>query len=95
MSDKQEKKPTTRFGSMREQFETIGGATDMQGTVTQKHQGTKTSEHSQENMKRQTVYMPQQLATRLKVHAAIIGDDISGIITRLVKTYLDDAEKDK
>jgi hypothetical protein len=95
MSDTPEKKPTTRFGSMKEQFETIGGATDMQGTLTQEHQDAKTSAHSQEDMKRQTVYMPQRLATRLKVHAAIIGDDISGIITRLVKTYLDEVEKDK
>ncbi len=38
-------------------------------------------------MKRQTVYMPKELATWLKVHAASIDDDISGIITRLVEHY--------
>lgn len=48
-----------------------------------------------EEMKRQTVYMPQQLATRLKVHAATIGDDISGIITRLEEDYLDKVEGKK
>jgi len=45
-----------------------------------------------EEMKRQTVYMPQQLATQLKVHAATIGDAISGIITRLEEGYLDKVE---
>ncbi len=38
-------------------------------------------------MKRQTVYMPKELATWLKIHAASIDDDISGIITRLVEHY--------
>jgi len=38
-------------------------------------------------MKRQTVYMPKELATWLKVHAALTGDDISGVITRLVEQY--------
>jgi len=38
-------------------------------------------------MKRQTVYMPKELATWLKVHAALTGDDISGVITTLVEQY--------
>jgi hypothetical protein len=45
-----------------------------------------------EEMKRQTIYIPQQLATPLKVHATTIGDDISGIITRLEEGYLDKVE---
>ena len=96
MSDEPEKKPTTKFGSIHKQWETIGGGkgeTEVQSTLTQKRHDVKTPE--QEDMKRQTVYMPQKLATRLKVHAAIIGDDISGIITRLVETYLDEVERNK
>lgn len=100
MSDEQqpEKKPTRKFGSIK-QWETIGGgkgSTDMpEGTITQERKDVKALEHNPEDMKRQTVYMPQKLATRLKVHAALIGDDISGIITRLVEVYLDEAERNK
>jgi hypothetical protein len=96
MSNEQEKKPTQKFGTMKQQWETIGGGkgdTEMQGALTQKRHDVKASE--QEEMKRQTVYMPKTLATRLKARAALIGDDISGIITRLVETYLDEAEKEK
>ena len=46
-----------------------------------------------EEKQRQTVYLPQSLAIRLKVHAAAIQDDISGIITRLVEQYLDEVER--
>jgi hypothetical protein len=63
-------------------------------TLTQKHQDVKTStvRTPGEEMKRQTVYIPKPLATWLKVHAAIINDDISGIITRLVEQYRDEIE---
>ena len=44
-------------------------------------------------MKRQTVYMPAGLARWLKVHAALVGDDISGIITGLVAKYKDEVDK--
>lgn len=45
-----------------------------------------------DDMKRQTVYMPAGLARWLKVHAATVGDDISGIITGLVAKYRDEVE---
>ena len=101
MSDEQEKqpvpKPTARFGSMKKQFETIGGGkedTIPTDTLTQKRNDVITSKQQDTpEMKRQTVYMPKDLATRLKIHAASTGDDISGIITRLVESYLDQAEK--
>lgn len=96
--EKPEKKPTKRFGSVENQWGTIGGGkgkTDMPETMTQERKDVKALEHTPEEMKRQTVYMPEQLARRLKVHAALIGDDISGIITRLVETYLDEAERNK
>ena len=99
MSDEQEKKPkpTTRFGSIKQQYETIGGGNDTSmpvDTLTQKHNDIKTSrQQDAPEMKRQTVYMPRQLATRLKIHAASMGDDISGIITRLVEDYLDQVER--
>ena len=105
MSNEQEKKPTTtpttKFASMQKQRETVeelqtigGGKGNMpQSTLTQKRQDAKTSEHTPDEMFRQTVYMPKSLARRLKSHAAIIDEDISGIITRLVETYLDDVER--
>jgi len=61
---------------------------------TLEHNGVETIERygdkaagSSAEMKRQTVYMPKELATWLKVHAALTGDDISGVITRLVEHY--------
>jgi hypothetical protein len=102
MSDQQEPKPTARFGSVQQQRETIepwktvgGGKSEMSvDALTQKRQDVKTSAipPSCEEMKRQTVYIPKPLATWLKVHAAIINDDISGIITRLVEQYRDEVE---
>jgi len=105
MSDQQqEPKRATKFGSIQQQRETIeqqwgtvgGGKSDMPAaeTVTQKRQDVKAPDAhaSSEEMKRQTVYMPQELATWLKIHAAIMHDDISGIITRLVEQYRDDVE---
>ncbi len=100
MSDEQEKKPkpTTRFASIKQQFETIGGGEDTPmpaDTLTQKRNDVKTSrQQDTSEMKRQTVYMPKRLATRLKIHAASTGDDISGIITRLVEDYLDRVERE-
>ncbi len=41
---------------------------------------------------RQTVWMPKPLNRRLKVHVAKIGDDISGLINRLVEKYLNEVE---
>ncbi len=93
MSD-EEKKPTTKFGSMRQQWETIGGnkGADMPAdTMAQKRQDVKTSRDTQ-NMKRQTVYMPRDLAIWLKAHAALTGTDISGIMTRLVEDYKKNVE---
>lgn len=101
MSDEQEKKPTSKFGSVQQQRETVDWRTfgrkkeepDMQGTITSKRQNAITSKQQDApEMKRQTVYMPMQLATRLKIHAAATGKDISGIITELVETYLDKEE---
>jgi hypothetical protein len=103
MSDEQEKKPTDKFsktgrgfGSIKEQYETIGGRkedTDMQSTITSKRQDAITSKQQNvPEMKRQTVYMPTALADWLKAHAALIHDDISGIMTRLVEDYKDKVE---
>ena len=36
-------------------------------------------------MKRQTIFMPEELATWLKIYAARKGDDMSGIVTELVE----------
>jgi|SRR5579871_1134638 len=41
---------------------------------------------------RQTVWMPIPLNRRLKIHAAKTGDDISGIINKLVEAYLNSTE---
>ena len=65
----------------------------MQSTITSKRQDAITSKHQDTpEMKRQTVYMPKLLATRLKIYAAATGEDISGIITNLVETFLDKEE---
>ncbi len=37
---------------------------------------------------RQTVWMPKPLNRRLKIHAAKVGEDVSGIINKLVEDYL-------
>lgn len=92
MSDEPTKKPTTKFGSIQQQWDTIGGAkgdtTMAQDTLTQKRQNSITSKQQDiQEMKRQTVYMPQHLAIWLKAHAALNGEDISGIITHLVEDY--------
>ncbi len=94
MSD-EKPKPTPRFGSIHNQFETIGGGQEkrtddmQQAALTQERQDVKTSEQ----MERQTVWMPHGLRVRLKAYAALHEDDISGIITRLVETFLDEAER--
>lgn len=92
MSDEQKKSDKPKIGSIS-QYASIGGkkerTEDMQATVTQKRQDVKTSEE----MERQTVWMPHRLRTRLKVYAALHQDDISGIITRLVETFLNDADR--
>ncbi len=41
---------------------------------------------------RQTVWMPKVLNRRLKIQAAREGEDISGIINRLVEEYLEKEE---
>ena len=89
-----EPKPTQKFAGINKQWQTIGGGTvPQQSTIAAKQQNVKaTGEPPAEEMKRQTVYMPMRLAQRLKVHAALTGGDISGIITRLVETYLDETE---
>jgi hypothetical protein len=103
MSDEQtEPKRATRFGSIQQQrdtiaqeWSTVGGGKGMPaavGTMAQKRQDVKTLEAEGEGMKRQTVYIPLPLATWLKAHAALIGDDISGIITRLVEQYREEVE---
>jgi hypothetical protein len=50
----------------------------------------------EENYFRQTVWMPRPLNRRLKVHIAKTkdqsGEDISGLINRLVEEYLDKME---
>lgn len=104
MSDEQEIKPTPKFGTVKEQRETVKEEwrtlghkkeePDMQGTLTSKRQNTITSKKQDvPEMKRQTVYMPTTLADWLKAHAALIHDDISGIITRLVEDYKNEAEE--
>lgn len=58
--------------------------------LTQQHIDVKTP--GQRAMKRQTVYMPEELAMWLKIHAATTKDDISGIITRLAEEYREKIE---
>ena len=97
MSDEQEKKkPTTKFGSIANQWDTIGGGKDVQDTLTQERKDVTTSKrYDASEMKRQTVYMPAGLARWLKVHAAVTGGDISGIITGLIAKYRDEVEEKK
>ncbi len=94
MNDEQEKKkPTTKFGSIANQWDTIGGGKDVQDTLTQERKDVTTSKrYDASEMKRQTVYMPAGLARWLKIHAAATGDDISGIITNLVTLYKKEVE---
>ncbi len=96
MSEEKEKepKPTNKFGSMKRQFETIGGGKETmpgEGTLTLKRQDIKTSSTTEE-LKRQTIYMPRRLATWLKTHAASTEVDMSAIMTRLVEEYKDKVE---
>jgi hypothetical protein len=92
--EQQEKQPTQKFASIQKQFETIGGGKDMQDAIMQERQDVKTlKRYDAGDMKRLTVYMPAGLARWLKVHAAFVGDDISGIITGLVAKYKDEVEK--
>jgi hypothetical protein len=96
MSNDQEKKPTTKFGSIQNQWNTIGGGKDVQDTLIQERKDVKTLKHQDAgDMKRQTVYMPAGLARWLKVHAASTGGDISSIITGLVVKYRDEVEGKK
>ncbi len=67
-----------------------------QDVETLKQQDIKTSKHQdvetlkqQNDIKRMTVYMPTQLARKLKIHASATDQDMSGIITMLVEKYLD------
>ncbi len=86
MSEEKQPKPTKKFGSISSQYATIGGGPEVsQDTITSKAPDTL-------EMKRQTVYMPKNLATRLKIHAAATGEDISGIITELVEQFLEREE---
>jgi hypothetical protein len=92
--EQQEKKPIQKVAGIQKQFEAIGGGKDVQDTIRQERQDIKTSKrYDAGDMKRQTVYMPAGLARWLKVHAALVGDDISGIITGLVAKYKDEVEK--
>lgn len=97
MSDEQKEiKPTTKFGSVQQQRETVGefqtiGSKGKPMIIATKQPDTEEPTSSEE-MKRQTVYMPKSLAQRLKVHAALTDGDISGIITKLVETYLNEVE---
>lgn len=86
----------------------IGGGSDAsaptqehKNATTFEQQDVVTSETEQSSAKkskreethfRQTVWMPKPLNRRLKIHAAKIEDDVSGIINRLVEEYLDREE---
>ena len=81
---------------MKRQFETIGGGkggdTIMpESVILSKHQDVKTSDIQE--MKRQTIYLPDDLAIWLKAHAALSKDDMSGIVTRLVQEYREKIER--
>jgi hypothetical protein len=81
--EQQEKKPTQKFASIKQQFETIGGSQDVETS----------KRYDAPAMKRQTVYMPSSLARWLKIHAAMTNTDISSVITGLVAKYKDEVEK--
>ena|SRR5579859_7498139 len=79
----------------------IGGGPVKSTTVTEQRAPAPEPEPAQETTKkakredthfRQTVWMPIPLNRRLKVHAAKIDEDISGIINKLVESYLDNEE---
>jgi hypothetical protein len=105
MSEDKQIKRATQFAGLGKQQEAIqneystlgGGKSEMtQNTIASKRQDVTTSKHQDaEEMKRQTVYMPMELATWLKIHAATTREDISGIITRLVERYRDEVEKSR
>lgn len=71
-------------------------ASEHQDVKTLKQQNVETSERQdveaskqQSDMRRMTVYMPTQLARKLKIHASATDQDMSGIISMLVEKYLD------
>ncbi len=72
------------------QPQTNGETQKHHNVLTQSHTDVKTPD--QRAMKRQTVYMPEDLAMWLKIHAASTKDDISGIITRLTEEYREKIE---
>jgi hypothetical protein len=59
--------------------------TETEGDTTKKNK-------REETHFRQTVWMPKPLNRRLKVHAAKIEEDVSGIINKLVEEYLNKEE---
>jgi hypothetical protein len=94
-----EQEPTNRFGSIANQFATIGAdkpthmAHEQTGS-TQRRQNVLTAKRQDaKDMKRQTVYMPMELARWLKAYAATTDDDISGVINDLVEKFRNQVER--
>lgn len=103
----EEKKPTQKFGSINqwrslgsgkeegEEKEMSNALTQQRTNVeTQKRQRTTSYVRKSDNviMKRQTVFLPEELADRLKIYAARKHDDMSSIIEQLVAEFLEDKE---
>lgn len=59
---------------------------------TSKHKDIKMPNEKSVTMKRTTVYMPEELAIKLKVYAARHKEDVSGIITRQIEKLLAEEE---
>jgi hypothetical protein len=59
---------------------------------TSKHKDIKMPNEKSVTMKRTTVYIPEELAIKLKVYAARHKEDVSGIITRQIEKLLAEEE---
>lgn len=57
----------------------------------EEHKDIKTSKHKN-TMKRTTIYMPEELLTRLKIYAVRHHDDVSGILIKQAEKLLSEEE---
>lgn len=66
--------------------------TERSNVEASKHKDAKTPNNKSITMKRTTVYIPEELAIRLKIYAAQHKEDVSGIITRQIERLLTEEE---
>lgn len=104
MSD-QEKKPTTRFGSVRNQWDTIGSEkpSEKEKSVSKAKTSPPVAEQPEKSviytrerdhriMRRKTNAIPQDLWDRLEILAIRKHERPSNLLARIIEEYLDREE---